>query len=222
MKLVFLGPPGVGKGTQADLLASDLNVPHYSTGDIFRKILKKSSPLSDKLEKYVHSGKLVPDEVVFETVKKVLRNGTNGNGWLLDGFPRNKSQAELLDDFLEKRDEELDYAVYLYAEPETLITRLSNRRVCSNCGAIYNLLNNPPEREGVCDKCGGKLIQREDDKIPTIKKRISIFKRDVGPLKDYYENSGVLMEISAESGLEKTAQKIKERLKVGKKGSHKS
>jgi len=215
IRLVFLGPPGVGKGTHADLLAKNLKITHYSTGDIFREILKESSPLSEKLEKYVNSGKLVPDDIVFETVKEVLSNERNEKGWLLDGYPRNKNQAELLDDFLRGRDEELDYAVYLYAATEVLVDRLTNRRVCSDCGAIYNLVNNQPEQEGVCDKCGGVLIQREDDKIETIKKRISIFEREFEPLKEYYDNAGILLKVSAEGNLERIAGKIKEGLKIG-------
>jgi adenylate kinase len=215
MRLVFLGPPGVGKGTHAELLAKSLKVTHYSTGDIFREILKESSALSEKLEKYVNSGKLVPDEIVFETVKEVLSHETGEKGWLLDGYPRNKHQAELLDDFLKSRGEELDYAVYLYAAPNVLVNRLTNRRVCSNCNAIYNLVNNLPKKEGVCDKCGGVLIQREDDKSETIKKRISIFEREFEPLKEYYDDAGILVKISAEGGLERIAGRIKEGLKIG-------
>lgn len=215
MRLVFLGPPGVGKGTHADLLAKNLEITHYSTGDIFREILKESSALSNKLKKYVNSGELVPDEIVFETVKEVLSGENNERGWLLDGYPRNRNQAELLDNFLRSRDEELDYAVYLYASPEVLIKRLTSRRVCSDCGAIYNLVNNPPEQDGICGKCGGVLIQREDDKIDTIKKRISIFESEFETLREYYEGDGILLKISAEGNLEDIADRIIEGLKVG-------
>jgi adenylate kinase len=215
MNLVFLGPPGVGKGTHADLLAKSLRIKHYSTGDIFREILKESSALSGKLEKYVNSGELVPDEIVFETVKEVLSNDENKEGWLLDGYPRNKHQAELLDDFLRSRNEELDCAIYLYASAEVLIKRLTNRRVCPDCGAIYNLINNPPQKEGICNRCGGTLIQREDDKIETIKRRISIFEREFKSLEEYYDNAGVFLKISAEGNLKDIAGKIREGLKVG-------
>jgi adenylate kinase len=215
MRLVFLGPPGVGKGTHANILAKNLKVKHYSTGDIFRQILKESSTLSKKLEKYVNSGELVPDEIVFETVKEVLSNERSEKGWLLDGYPRNRNQAELLDGFLGSRGEELDFAVYLYASPEVLIKRLTNRRVCSNCNAIYNLVNNPPKKEGVCDKCGGILVQREDDRKETIKRRISIFEKEFQPLGEYYENEGILLKVSAEGDLEDIADRIKEGLKVG-------
>jgi adenylate kinase len=216
MRLVFLGPPGVGKGTQAELLANELGIQNYSTGDIFRDILKKSSELSKELAKYINSGGLVPDEMVFKTVKEVLSNGRNKNGWLLDGYPRNRNQAEVLDVFLKSKNEELDYAIYLYASTETLVSRLSGRRVCSTCGAIFNLVNNPPRREGFCDKCGGVLIQREDDKDETIKKRISIFEKEFKPLEKYYEDAGILLRVSAEgTSSEEIADRIKEGLKIG-------
>ena len=215
MRLVFLGPPGVGKGTHADILAKNLKVTHYSTGDIFREILKESSALSEKLEKYVNSGKLVPDEIVFETVKEVLSHEASEKGWLLDGYPRNKNQAELLDDFLRSGHEELDYAVYLYASPEVLIKRLTNRRVCPDCNAIYNLVNNPPEEDGICNKCGVALIQREDDKVDTIKRRISIFQEEFESLEEYYDNAGILIKILAEGNLEDIADRIMDGLEVG-------
>ncbi len=215
MKLVFLGPPGVGKGTHADLIVNDLGIPRYSTGDIFREILKDSSPLGEKLENYVNSGALVPDEIVFETVEGVLSNGRNRNGWLLDGYPRNKNQAELLDDFLKRKDEKLDCAIYLYAPVEVLVNRLTNRRVCPNCKAIYNLVNSPPEKEGVCDKCGEVLMRREDDNSETIKRRISIFQKDFKPLEEYYENAGILLKVSAEGDLEDITDRIREGLKIG-------
>jgi adenylate kinase len=216
MRLVFLGPPGVGKGTQAEIMANDLGIPNYSTGDIFRDILKKSSDLSKELAKYVNSGGLVPDEIVFKTVKEVLSNGRNKNGWLLDGYPRNRNQAEVLDVFLKSKNEKLDYAIYLYASQQTLVSRLSSRRVCSKCGAIFNLENNPPRRQGLCDKCGASLIQREDDKDETIKKRISIFEKEFKPLEKYYEDSGILLRVSAEgTSSEEVTVRIKEGLKIG-------
>jgi adenylate kinase len=215
MRLVFLGPPGVGKGTHADILAGNLKVKHYSTGDIFREILKESSALGKKLEKYINSGELVPDEIVFETVKEVLSHEASEKGWLLDGYPRNKNQAELLDDFLRGRNEELDYAVYLYASPEVLIKRLTNRRVCPNCNAIYNLVNNPPKQDGICNRCGVVLIQREDDTRETIERRISIFQKEFESLEEYYDNAGILLKISAEGDFKVIAERIMDGLKVG-------
>lgn len=215
MRLVFLGPPGVGKGTHADILAKDLKIKHYSTGDIFREILKESSSLSEKLEKYVNSGELVPDEIVFETVQEALSNCECENGWLLDGYPRNRKQAELLDNYLEGSGEELDWAVYLYAPDEVLIKRLTNRRVCRDCGAIYNLVNSPPKVHNICDKCGGNLIQREDDNIETIQRRISIFEKEFKPLKEYYEDKGILVKVLSEGNLENIASRLKEGLQIG-------
>ena len=215
MRLVFLGPPGVGKGTHADILAKDLEIKHYSTGDIFREILKGSSPLGEKLEKYVNAGELVPDEIVFETVQEVLSHSESENGWLLDGYPRNRKQAELLDDYLEAKGEELDWAVYLYAPDEILVKRLTNRRVCHDCGAIYNLVNSPPKADNICDKCGGVLIQREDDNIETIKRRISIFEKEFKPLEEYYEKRDILVKVLSEGNLENIARKLKEGLQIG-------
>jgi adenylate kinase len=215
MRLVFLGPPGVGKGTHADILANDLKIKHYSTGDIFREILKESSPLSEKLGKYVNSGELVPDEIVFETVQEVLSGGESENGWLLDGYPRNRKQAELLDSYLRSGGEELDWAVYLYAPDEVLIKRLTNRRVCSDCGAIYNLVNSPPKVDNICDKCGGNLVQREDDNIETIKRRISIFEKEFEPLEKYYKDKGILVKVLSEGDLENIAGRLKEGLQIG-------
>jgi len=213
MRLVFLGPPGVGKGTHATIIADEMGVSYYSTGDIFRDILKEKSSLSEELEEYVNVGDLVPDEIVFEIVREILSREVNERGWVLDGYPRNKNQAELLDDFLRDRGEKLDYAVYLYADPEVLVNRLTNRRVCPHCKAIYNLINSPPEREGVCDVCGEKLIQREDDQIDVIKKRIDIFEKEVGSLKEYYESTGALLPISGEGELKEVANRIENELK---------
>jgi adenylate kinase len=215
MRLVFLGPPGVGKGTHADILAKDLKIKHYSTGDIFREILKESSLLSKKLEKYVNSGELVPDEIVFETIQEVLSHSDSENGWLLDGYPRNKKQAELLDDFLEANGKGLDWAVYLYAPDEVLIKRLTSRRICGDCGAIYNLVNSPPKIDNICDKCGGNLIQRDDDNIETIERRITIFEEEFEPLREYYEDKGILVEVLSEGNLENIASKLKEGLQIG-------
>ena len=215
MTLVFLGPPGVGKGTHADILAKDLKITHYSTGDIFREILKSSSPLGEKLDKYVNSGELVPDEIVFETVQEVLSNSESENGWLLDGYPRSKNQAQLLDDYLEANGKKLNRAAYFYAPNEVLIKRLTNRRVCPDCGAIYNLVNSPPEIDNICDKCGENLVQRGDDNRETIKRRISIFEKEFKPLKEYYENKGILVKVLAEGNLENIANNIKEGLQIG-------
>ncbi len=216
MRLVFLGPPGVGKGTQAEFVAKELKIPHYSTGDIFRKILKDSSSLSKELAKFVNTGELVPDDIVFETLKETLfTSKANNNGWVLDGYPRNKAQAEMLDNLLANNNEKIDYAIYLSADREILAQRLSSRRVCSECGTIYNLAMNPPKREGICDKCRGKLIQRKDDKIETVLKRIFIFEKEFSPLKEYYESRGILLVINGEGTTKEVFNQIKKGLNLG-------
>jgi adenylate kinase len=218
MRLVLLGPPGVGKGTQADLIAKEFKIKHYSTGDIFREILNGSSKLSRKLEKYVNTGELVPDEIVIQTIKKVLwRDGINRKGWILDGFPRNLIQAEMLDDLLSEENKKLNFAVYLYADKNILIDRLSKRRVCSVCGIIYSLQTNPPKRNGICDKCGGKLIQRKDDKKETILKRILIFEDEFNPIREYYINKGILIEVNGEGKVKDVFNQTIEKLKNGQK-----
>ncbi len=218
MRLVLLGPPGVGKGTQANLIANEFNIKHYSTGDIFREILNESSKLSRKLVKYVNTGELVPDEIVIQTIKKVLSNdGINRKGWILDGFPRNLIQAEMLDDLLLEENKKLNFAVYLYADKNILIDRLSKRRVCSVCGIIYSLQTNPPKENGICDKCGGKLIQRKDDKKETILKRILIFEDEFNPIREYYINEGILIEVNGKGEVKDVFNQIIEELDNGQK-----
>lgn len=218
MRLVLLGPPGVGKGTQANLIANEFNIIHYSTGDIFREILNESSELSRKLVKYVNTGELVPDEIVIQTIKKVLSSdGINRKGWILDGFPRNLIQAEMLDDLLLEENKKLNFAVYLYADKNILIDRLSKRRVCSVCGIIYSLQTNPPKENGICDKCGGKLIQRKDDKKETILKRILIFEDEFNPIREYYINEGILIEVNGKGKVKDVFNQIIEELENGQK-----
>lgn len=218
MRLVLLGPPGVGKGTQADLIAHEFDILHYSTGDIFREILKSSSELSIKLAKYINRGELVPDNIVFATIKKTLsNNGVNRKGWILDGFPRNLIQAETLDELLIKENQKLDYAVYLNADKNILVERLSGRRVCSICGTIYSLQTNPPKKDGICDKCGGKLIQREDDREEIVLKRILIFENEFAPIRHYYKDEGILIEVNGIGNINDIFNHILENLKSGQK-----
>lgn len=216
MRLVLLGPPGVGKGTQADLIAREFEIRHYSTGDIFREILKGSSLLSKKLAKYLDVGELVPDDIVFETVKETLSTYESSvNGWVLDGFPRNRNQAEMLDNLLNDNNHKLNFAIYLSADRDILVERLSNRIVCYNCGAIYNLRMNTTKTEDICEKCGGKLIQRKDDERETILKRIKIFENEFAPLCQYYIDRGIFLKIGGEGEEKDVSNRIKERLKSG-------
>ncbi len=216
MRLVMLGPPGVGKGTQATLIAHEFDIQHYSTGDIFREILKGSSNLSRELAKYLDAGNLVPDDIVFETIRKTLsEDGAGVNGWVLDGFPRNRKQAEMLDGLLLNENCKLDSAIYLAATRDVLVDRLSSRKVCSNCGAVYNLQMNRPKNNDICDKCGGKLIQRKDDEKETILKRIFIFESEFASLRQYYKDRGILLEVNGNGDTNDVFKQIREGLKSG-------
>lgn len=214
MKIVLIGPPGVGKGTQAILIAEEFGMEHFSTGDIFREILKGSSELSLKLERYVNKGELVPDDIVFETVKETISKDES-TGWVLDGYPRNKDQAELLDSFLKSENGSLDYAICLKSNKDVLIERLSSRRVCSNCGAIYNLQMNPPKEKNTCDECGETLIQRKDDVRETVEKRILIFLREFTPLYKYYCDQGIIREVNSDDSVGEVFGRVKDILSNG-------
>jgi|UniRef100_A0A7C3WV38 adenylate kinase len=213
--IIFLGPPGAGKGTHAKEISSILNIPHISTGDIFRDAIKNQTELGMKVKEFLDSGKLVPDELVWEVVKDRLNAEDCKNGFILDGFPRTILQAELLDKYLKEKNADLK-VIYLDASDDLVIKRLSSRRVCKNCGAIYNLISMPPKKEGICDICGGELYQRSDDYPDVIKKRLETYYRETQPLIDYYKNRGVMYTISAEKDREEVLQEI---LKVVKDGN---
>jgi len=188
----MLGAPGAGKGTQAARLAAELKIPHISTGDIFRESLKNNTEYGLKAKKYMEAGDLVPDSVVVKMVEERLVQKDCAYGFILDGFPRNISQAAAL----EEMGSSIDAVINLDVADEVIIERLSNRRVCSNCGAVYNLLTNRPKSEGVCDKCGGHLYQRKDDKPATIKARLNVYKKETFPLINFYERKGVLKKVN--------------------------
>ena len=198
MRVVLLGPPGVGKGTQAKRLAEKYNVPQISTGDIFRANIKEGTELGKKAQEYTNSGRLVPDELVIDIVKDRLMKDDCKNGYLLDGFPRTIPQAEQLAGFLKQKGQKLDGVINLEAGYETLMNRLTGRRLCRACGASYHLTGFPPKVEGVCDKCGGELEQRKDDTRETAEKRIEIYEESTAPLIEYYERSGELKNFNAD------------------------
>lgn len=198
MRVVLLGPPGVGKGTQAKRLAEKYNVPQISTGDIFRANIKEGTELGKKAQEYTNSGRLVPDELVIDIVKDRLMKDDCKNGYLLDGFPRTIPQAEQLAGFLKQQGQKLDGVINLEAGYETLMNRLTGRRLCRACGASYHLTGFPPKVEGVCDKCGGELEQRKDDTRETAEKRIEIYEESTAPLIEYYERSGELKNFNAD------------------------
>ncbi len=208
MNLVFLGLPGAGKGTQAKILANKYDIPHISTGDIFRNAIKNETPLGVKAKEYIDSGELVPDEVTNGIVKERLQDKDCNKGFILDGYPRTLDQAEALDRNLDELSKTLDLVIYTRVREGELIKRLTGRRICENCGATYHVDFNPPEEESVCDECGGKLIQRDDDKEETVKNRINVNKNNTDKLINYYNNKNILVEIDAEKDIDKVSNDI--------------
>ncbi|MCA0989423.1 adenylate kinase [Guptibacillus algicola] len=195
MNLVLMGLPGVGKGTQAEKIVEKYGIPHISTGDMFRAAIKEGTPLGKKAKEYMDSGNLVPDEVTIGIVRDRLGKDDCGKGFLLDGFPRTVAQAEALETILSDLDRQLDYVVNIAVEEDQLMKRLTGRRVCKNCGATYHAVFNPPKEEGVCDKCGGELYQRDDDKEETVRTRLEVNKQQQQPLLTFYEGKGYLKTI---------------------------
>ena len=202
LRTILLGPPGAGKGTQAAKIVEKYGVPHISTGDIFRENIKKGTELGKKAQEYMNRGELVPDDLVIEIATTRLLEDDCRNGFLLDGFPRTVYQAEKLDEFLAARGSKIDKVLDIAVEKEDLITRLTGRRVCKACGASFHVVNIPPKQEGVCDYCGGELIQRADDNLETVTNRIDVYEAQTMPLIDYYEKAGNLVHIDGSTGLE--------------------
>ncbi|MGE5581651.1 MAG: adenylate kinase [Bacillota bacterium] len=192
MNLILLGPPGAGKGTQAELLIEKYNIPHISTGDIFRAAVKEGTPLGTEAKRYMDSGQLVPDEVVIGIVKERLMKKDCQNGFLLDGFPRTVPQADSLDNFLESQGKKIDAVINIEVESEILLKRLTGRRVCRNCAAVYHVENKPTKTAGVCDHCGGEVYQRDDDTPATVGKRLEVYQAQTEPLIKYYQQKGLL------------------------------
>lgn len=208
LRAVLLGPPGAGKGTQAVRLVEKYEIPHISTGDIFRKNIKEGTELGKKAQEYMNAGALVPDELVVDLVKDRLQQDNCKNGFLLDGFPRTIFQAEKLDEFLSESNQKMDIVINLKVEKEALIKRLTGRRVCKDCGASYHIVNIPPKKEGVCDICGGELIQRKDDNIETVENRINVYEEQTAPLIGYYKEAGSLVDFDGEASLDEVFDAI--------------
>jgi len=194
MQLLIFGPPGVGKGTLSDMLSCKYKIPHISTGDIFRNEIKSGS---SELVQYVEKGLLVPDSVVNKIVEKGLKQENCRNGFILDGYPRTIEQAEFLENVLWKLNKKISLILNLSADEETLIARLTQRRMCSKCGALYNLATMKPKKKDICDKCGNKLIQRKDDEEETVRKRIQVYREETSPLIEHYKKKRVITEIDA-------------------------
>ena len=195
MKIIMLGAPGAGKGTQAKKLAAKYSIPHISTGDIFRANIKNGTELGKKAKTYMDQGALVPDELVVDLVVDRFKNPDCANGYVLDGFPRTIPQAEALDNALNAIGEKVDYAINVEVPDENIINRMSGRRACVGCGATYHLKYIPTKVEGICDICGEALILRDDDKPETVKNRLSIYHEQTQPLIDFYNKKGILAEV---------------------------
>ena len=195
MKIVMLGCPGAGKGTQAKIIAERYSIPHISTGDIFRANIKEGTELGKKAKTYMDQGALVPDELVVDLVADRLTWEDAKEGFVLDGFPRTIPQAEALTKALKEMGTELDYAIDIEVPDQNIIERMGGRRACVSCGATYHLVNIPPKTEGKCDKCGSDLILRDDDKPETVKKRLDVYHEQTQPLIEYYQELGLLREI---------------------------
>ncbi len=202
MYLVLLGPPGSGKGTQAELLHEKLKLPHVASGDLFREHLKNETELGLLAKKYMDKGQLVPDDVTIAMVRERLQQPDCAQGVILDGFPRTLAQAESLDEMLAGMGRRLNGVLYLAVPDEELVRRLSGRWICSQCQTPYHTLFNPPAEEGICDLCGGELYQRDDDKPETVRARLKVYHRQTAPLIDYYRRAGLLVEVDGAKDIE--------------------
>ena len=208
MRLILLGAPGAGKGTQAEILSRILSVPTISTGNILRAAIKDGTPVGLKAEAYINAGQLVPDEVIIGIIKERLAQPDCANGYILDGVPRTIPQAEAM----ESMGVEIDCALSIEIEDEVIVKRMSGRRTCSACSATFHVVSNPPKKEGVCDLCGGELTVRKDDAAETVRARLETFHRDTEPLKAFYEARGKLKTVENQPSIEATTAAIVEKL----------
>lgn len=210
MKIIMLGAPGAGKGTQAKKIAEKYGVPHISTGDIFRANIKNGTELGRKAKTYMDQGLLVPDELVCDLVVDRVQQEDCKGGYILDGFPRTIPQAERLDQALAELGESVDYAVNVEVPDENIVNRMGGRRACVGCGATYHLVYAPTKKEGVCDSCGAELILRDDDKPETVQKRLGVYHEQTQPLIDYYGRKGILKDVDGTMDMEAVFQAITE------------
>ena len=208
MKIVLLGPPGAGKGTQAKSISNRYSIPHISTGDIFRKNISEETPLGIEAKQYIDNGQLVPDEVTINMVKDRLTWEDCKNGYLLDGFPRTVAQAEALQEFLAGRNESLDTALCIEVPSDFILERMTGRRVCLSCGASYYVKFNPPAVDGVCDLCGDNIIQRKDDVEETVKERLDVYERQTQPLIDFYKEKNLLSTVDGTKAINEVFEGI--------------
>jgi adenylate kinase len=210
MRLLFLGPPGAGKGTQARELAAELGVPQVATGDMLRDALARKTPLGLEAKRYMDAGALVPDEVVIGLIAERLREPDAERGFILDGFPRTIPQAEGLDRLLKDLGQGLDRVVYFDVSERELLRRLTGRRSCPRCQATFHLVSAPPRVEGRCDRCGSELVQREDDREATVRKRLEVYARQTAPLLDYYRDRHLLVSVTGEGDITAVRRAIRD------------
>ncbi|PZE19119.1 adenylate kinase [Paenibacillus xerothermodurans] len=208
MNVIFMGPPGAGKGTQAESIVNEFQIPHISTGDAFRLAMKQETPLGLEAKKYVDQGLLVPDEITIGIVKERLQQPDCERGFLLDGFPRTISQAEALDEILKSMGRSIDHVINLSVDRNLLLARLTGRRICRACGATYHVLFNPPAAENVCDKCSGELYQRSDDTEEKVGTRLDEYMNKTAPLLSYYRDKGNLREVNGEQEINTVTAQI--------------
>ena len=208
MRIILLGPPGAGKGTQAAGIVEKYNIPHISTGDIFRKNIKEGTDLGKKAKEYMDQGLLVPDELTVGLVTDRITQDDCKNGFMLDGFPRNVAQAQQLGQYLNSVDLALDRVINIEVDKDILVGRAVGRRICKSCGATYHVEFNPPKVDGTCDVCGGELYQRADDNEETVSKRIQVYLDETKPLADYYSNEGIIANINGEQSIDKVFEDI--------------
>ena len=210
MKIIMLGAPGAGKGTQAKQIADKYSIPHISTGDIFRANLKAGTELGKKAKEYMDQGLLVPDELTCDLVMDRIGQDDCKNGFVLDGFPRTIPQAEALDAALAKISQSMDYAIDVDVPDENIVNRMSGRRACLNCGATYHIVSIPTKVEGVCDRCGNQVVLRDDDRPETVKKRLDVYHEQTQPLIDYYKKQNILKTVDGTQPMEKVFDAIVE------------
>ena len=208
MKIIMLGAPGAGKGTQAKMIADKFGIPHISTGDIFRANIKNGTDLGKKAKEYMDKGQLVPDELTVEILLDRVANDDCKNGYVLDGFPRTIPQADVLDKELTKLGDKVDFAINVDVPDENIVRRMSGRRACLKCGATYHIEHIPPKTEGICDKCGSELVLRADDKPETVQNRLSVYHEQTQPLIEYYENKNILKTVDGTKDMQEVFNAI--------------
>ncbi len=208
MKIIMLGAPGAGKGTQAKQIADKYHIPHISTGDIFRANIKNGTELGKKAKEYMDQGALVPDELTCDLVMDRIAQDDAKNGFVLDGFPRTIPQAEALTAALEKIGQKMDFAIDVDVPDENIVKRMSGRRACLNCGATYHIVSIPPKKEGICDRCGNEIVLRDDDKPETVQKRLTVYHEQTQPLIDYYKKQGILKSVDGTVPMEEVFRSI--------------